>query len=97
MIELVGNDYQPGCLATCGFSKLCRARAARRGELVRIGAQFGRTLPGVDTIERVGELATGAKPKVDERPAAERLRQARRLVDEFARPKPRKTSTRRSK
>ena len=96
LVDAVGNSYQPGCLSTCGFSKLCRERAHRRGDLVRFGGQFGRTLPGVNTIDRIGELAGGATPTTAEESAALRLQQAHTLVNEFARPSAPKKRRKRS-
>ena len=83
IVETVGCFYQPTCLSSCGFSKLCRERAERSGDLLRIGTQFTRLVPGVSTIDRVGALAAGSKPEPGERSAAAKLVQAQALLTDL--------------
>jgi hypothetical protein len=90
ILETVGTKFQPSCLATCGLSKLCRERAASCGALTRLDRALSRALPGVETIDRVRELAGGAKPSPAEQVAAEKLVETRTLLDAWARPVARK-------
>lgn len=90
ILDVVGCVYQPSCLSSCGFSKLCRARAEKSGDLLRVGTQFQRLVPGVTSIDRVGQLAAGSRPAPGEEAAAFKLVQAQALLAELvgAPPKP---------
>jgi len=73
LAEAVGTDYQPGCLAACGFSRMCRERSYESGATVRLGAQMTRLLPTIDSLDRAAAILNGAKPTADEAAVAERL------------------------
>ncbi len=83
LIEKIGNAYQPGCLSSCGFSRLCRRRASDQSSPVRIGSQLQRLLPQVETIERALALATGAIPYAAERPVGDQLLRAEALLGRY--------------
>jgi hypothetical protein len=84
LADEVGTTYRPVCLSACGLSRLCRYRAASAGEPARVGASLVRLLPGVRSLDRVGELVDGATALPEERPVAEQLVQAARLRERFA-------------
>jgi hypothetical protein len=81
LVERVGNHYQAGCLSACGLSRLCRERAHRAGAPDRVGAPFARLLPGVESIDRAGALASGARPTTEEQPVAEQLVRTAQFVE----------------
>jgi hypothetical protein len=85
LAEAVGTDYTPSCLASCGMSRLCRERAHRCGDAARFGRHVERLLPGVDSLDRAGELAAGAAPAAEERAVAEQLVRVEQLRARFAR------------
>jgi len=85
ILDDVTHVFRPSCLSTCGLSKLCRARAAARGDLARFGGALERLVPGVGGLERLGELAAGADPAHDETPAAARLLEAAELLNAVTR------------
>ncbi len=84
LAERVGTAYRPACLAACGFSRFCRHHAHRRGDIELLGGTLQRLVPGIDSIDRVGALATGAAPAAGEEAVAEHLRRAQELKSEFA-------------
>lgn len=88
LVESVGNSYGPACLASCGFSRLCRKRADTAGDPARIGGQLVRLLPGVESLDRVAELADGGAAEDDEAPVAEQLVRAQSLLQKWASPSP---------
>ena len=73
MMDKVGTNYQPNCLADCGMSKLCRGRAYEAGLASLCGSSVVRLLPGIRTLPRAAELATGATPAATEVHAATAL------------------------
>ena len=73
MMDKVGTNYQPNCLADCGMSKLCRGRAYEAGLASLCGSSVVRLLPGIRTLPRAAELATGATPASTEVHAATAL------------------------
>ena len=83
LLERVGTHYQPECLAACGLSRLCRQRAHRSGSPDRMGASFTRLVPGVPSLDRLGELAAGAPPKASEASVAEQVALAAHHLDEL--------------
>lgn len=82
--ERVGTRYRPECLSGCGFSRLCRERAHRSGDPARISGQLERLLPGIETLDRAAELAGGARPTIEEEPAAAQLIRASTLLERFS-------------
>jgi hypothetical protein len=83
LVEAVGNAYTPSCLSSCGLSRLCRQRAADGGDPARYGAPLVRLLPGVASLDRVCELAEGARPSLGEAPVAAELLRARELLKKY--------------
>jgi hypothetical protein len=81
LADRVGTAYQPGCLATCGNARFCRARAFRDGSPCLAGTTALRLLPGVASLGRAEELTRGARPAGEEAPAAALLERAGRLYD----------------
>lgn len=84
LAETLGTAYRPACLAACGFSRFCRHHAHRRGDIELLGGTLQRLVPGIESIDRVGALAGGAKASQGEQAVAEHLRRAQELKDEFA-------------
>jgi len=84
LADAVGTRYAPGCLQTCGASRLCRARARAIGDPVACGSKAVRDLPGVASLNRAAELAAGSPGSAGEAPAAAKLAVAGRI---FARAK----------
>lgn len=84
LADRVGTSYQPSCLSSCGFSRLCRERACGKPE--RVGATLVRLLPNIDSLDRVNALAGGATPTNEERPVAEQLVRAARLREKVKTP-----------
>jgi hypothetical protein len=84
--DRVGTAYTPGCLATCGSSRFCRARAVAAGSPCVAGTATTRLLPEVLTLGRAESLTRGAAPTLAEAPAATLLKRAGRLIDEAAPP-----------
>jgi hypothetical protein len=80
LIERVGTRYCPECLASCGFSRLCRERSNQTGDPARTGASLIRLLPHVGSVDRVYELANGAKPRTQETPVAQELVRAAAIL-----------------
>jgi len=81
VLDAVGNHYTPDCLKDCGLARICRERAFQAGAPTLVGAKAIRTLPGVSSLPRAEELASGAPPAVPERAAAEQLARAERIYD----------------
>jgi hypothetical protein len=81
MMDRVGTQYRPDCLEDCGAAKLCRARAQAAGLASICGSSIVRMLPGVRTLGRAAELASGGKPAPIERHAAAALRQANAVYE----------------
>lgn len=79
LMDHAGTYYRPECLEHCAAAKLCRERAQRAGRLAVLGDQVSREVSGIETFERVLELATGADPLEHERESARELVRARRL------------------
>ena len=84
----LGRIYEPAsCLTSCGFAWACRACIFARSDPALLGGAVSRALPGVVTLERVGELGRGAPPSVAERSAAAPIARAGRLYDEAVLPR----------
>jgi hypothetical protein len=81
VLDTVGNHYTPDCLKDCGLARVCRERAFQAGAPTLVGAKAIRTLPGVSSLSRAEELASGAPPAASERAAAEQLARAERIYD----------------
>ncbi len=81
MMDRVGTQYRPDCLEDCGAAKLCRARAQGAGLASVCGSSIARMLPGVRTLGRAAELASGGVPAPSERHAAAALRQANAVYE----------------
>jgi hypothetical protein len=81
VLDSVGNHYTPDCLKDCGLARICRERAFQSGAPTLVGPKAIRTLPGVSSLPRAEELASGAPPAAAERAAAEQLARAERLYD----------------
>jgi hypothetical protein len=81
VLDSVGNHYTPDCLKDCGLARICRERAFQAGAPTLVGPKAIRTLPGVSSLPRAEELASGAPPAAAERAAAEQLARAERLYD----------------
>ncbi len=80
-----GTAYKPECLANCGNARFCRDRAFCSGSPRLLGTGTQRVMPGVPNLARASELSRGAVPaNDDEKPAAELLARAGRLVDAHA-------------
>jgi len=86
LADAVGTCYGPGCLSSCGMSRLCRERAYASGSPTRIGGSLVRLLPGITSLDRAGQLADGATPSVDEVPVAHELTRAAELLDTITEP-----------
>jgi hypothetical protein len=82
--DRVGTAYTPGCLATCGNARFCRARAVATGSPCVSGTAAVRLLPEVLTLGRAESLTRGAAPTTAEAPVATLLERAGRLIDETA-------------
>jgi hypothetical protein len=82
--DRVGTAYTPGCLATCGNARFCRARAVAAGSPCVSGTAAVRLLPEVLTLGRAESLTRGAVPTPAEVPVATLLERAGRLIDETA-------------
>jgi hypothetical protein len=61
MLDTVGTHYRPECLQDCAMARLCRSRAHESGLTTLCGGTVVRQLPGVPTLQRAAELASGAK------------------------------------
>ncbi|MBK8997350.1 MAG: hypothetical protein IPM35_16600 [Myxococcales bacterium] len=83
LADQVGTKFGPGCLSSCGLSKLCRERAHRAGDPARVGPQLVRLLPNVASVDRAAALARGATPQNGEAPVAAELVRAKRLLGEL--------------
>jgi len=86
--DRIGTAYTPGCLATCGNARFCRARAVVTGSPCVSGAAAVRLLPEVLTLGRAESLTRGAAATPAETPAAILLERAGRLIDEASAPAP---------
>jgi hypothetical protein len=85
ILDTVGSEYRPECLASCGLSRLCRERAQDLGEPSLCGGQVRQQLPEIRTLHRAAELARGARPGLVEMPAARALAQSARLYERVLR------------
>jgi hypothetical protein len=81
MLEMLGTNYLPACLASCPLAFHCRARARAAGDPGCLGTDARSSLAGVNSLRRVLELAAGAPPAPMEQDAAAVLTRARRLLD----------------
>lgn len=88
LADKVGTKFGPGCLSSCGLSKLCRERAHRTGDPARVGPQLVRLLPNVASVDRAAALARGATPQNGEAPVAAELVRAKRLLGELVKAGP---------
>lgn len=83
ILDLEAVNFSPSaCSRSCGLFVMCHERAYERRDICVLGDQVSRDLPGVTTLDRVGELASGDTPQPSERLAAERLRSMGRLLEE---------------
>lgn len=76
MMDEVGTHYRPDCLQDCGMARLCRGRAHDVGMAELCGTSVVRLLPGVRTLPRAAELASGANAAPTEIHAAASLTRA---------------------
>jgi len=79
LAEQVGTKPKSSCLSTCGAARYCRARGVAAGAPVIGGDQVVRLLPGIASLHRAAELASGAPPSGIETPVAHQLVRASRL------------------
>jgi hypothetical protein len=63
------------------MARLCRGRAQQVGQPSMCGSQVARHLPGVTSLQRATELATGAKAAPAEIHAAVALARASAIYD----------------
>ncbi|MBL4844228.1 MAG: hypothetical protein JKY65_01770 [Planctomycetes bacterium] len=84
LIEVIGNNYRPSCLAACGLSRMCRHRAHERGDPQVVGGSLERLVPGISSLDRVHKLAAGGRPKKEEAAVAEQLKRAATLRERYA-------------
>jgi hypothetical protein len=80
VLERLGTNYLPSCLATCPLAFHCRARARAQGSPGQLGTDVRASLAGVKSLSRVVELADGALAAPTEADAAATLARARRLM-----------------
>jgi len=81
--ERLGRVYEPaGCLTSCGFAWACRQCIFAAGDPAVAGGPVARALPGIASLRRAAELASGAPPSSAEAPAAAPVARAGRLYDE---------------
>lgn len=81
MMDQVGTKYGPPCLQNCGMARLCRGRAHDAGLASVCGSAIVRLLPGVRTLSRAAQLASGATPAPTEVHAAVDLSRANTLYE----------------
>jgi hypothetical protein len=62
----LGTHYQTSCISSCGLARFCRARRHEAGDAAVCGTNVVRFLPGVTSLGRAAELASGAAPTDDE-------------------------------
>lgn len=91
--DSVGIVYKPSCLSSCGLSRFCRDRVHESGDPGRIGGPLVRLLPGIASIDRVTELASGEAPAAQEAAFAEQLRRAAALRDQLVPTGPHRPAT----
>jgi len=80
VLDRLGTNYLPACLATCPLAYHCRDHARAMGHPSSLGADVRASLAGVASLPRVVALADGAPPDRSEAEAATVLVRARRLV-----------------
>jgi hypothetical protein len=81
LLDTVGTTYRPDCLRDCGLARLCRDRAHQNGLPQLCDSPIVRTLPGVASLPRAAELASGAAPGTGEEHAARALTRAAAVYD----------------
>ncbi|MGK5681069.1 hypothetical protein [Actinoplanes sp. URMC 104] len=79
-LSAVEARYAPECLSACELSVYCRHEAA--GTTAVLGRPVRDALGGIDTVDEVLALASGAPASEEKAEAAALLRAARRLRDE---------------
>ena len=79
LADQVGTRFISSCVADCGLYRFCRARASACDSPSLVGEKGARLFPGVASLARAAELATGAPATATERPVAEQLALAARL------------------
>ena len=80
VLERLGTNYLPSCLAACPLAYHCRDRARATGNPACLGPEVRTSLAGVQSLPRVLELAVGASPGAGESDAAAMLMRAARLL-----------------
>lgn len=80
VLERLGTNYLPSCLASCPLAYHCRDRARSVGDPACVGPEVRSSLAGVASLPRVLELAGGAAAASEEAAAAEVLQRANRLL-----------------
>jgi len=88
VLDLLGTNYLPSCLAACPLARHCRARARAAGDPGCLGSDARASLAGVRTLPRAVELAQGAPADPTEAEAGAALARARRLLDAAGLPPP---------
>ncbi|MGF6444722.1 hypothetical protein [Paraburkholderia youngii] len=81
IMDTAGTAYHPDCLQDCGMARLCRFRAQNIGHPSMCGSHVMRFLPGVLSLQRAIELASGEKPAQAESHAAAALVRAKTVYD----------------
>ena len=80
VLQRLGTNYLPSCLASCPLAYHCRDRARAEGDPACIGPEVRTGLAGVTSLPRVLELTAGAPPTPSEADTAEILQRANRLL-----------------
>lgn len=80
VLERLGTNYLPSCLAACPLSFHCRDHARGIGDPSGLGSDVRASLASVATLPRAVALADGAPAGVAETEAAAMLVRAQRLI-----------------
>jgi hypothetical protein len=80
VLERLGTNYLPSCLAACPLAFHCREHARAVGDPGYLGSDARASLAGVASLPRALALAEGAAPAPDEAEVADLLQRAERLV-----------------
>ena len=80
VLERLGTNYLPSCLASCPLAYHCRDRARSAGDPACVGPEVRSSLAGITSIPRVLELTSGSPATAEEAAAAEVLERASRLL-----------------
>lgn len=81
VLERLGTNYLPSCLAACPISFHCRDHSRAIGDPSELGSDVRASLAGITGLERAVALADASPPAPSEMDAAAMLVRARRLID----------------